>query len=64
VTNETDKKMIDDFVAGWPGYKKQWEPVRRLSRRQKAQQALALMNGPLKTPFDSMTANLDNLVKS
>ena len=56
--------MIDDFVAGWPGYKKQWEPVRRLSRRQKAQQALALMNGPLKTPFDSMTANLDNLVKS
>jgi len=63
ITNDTDKKLIQDLSMNWDSYKKAWEPVRLISRKDDTKNAVAGMNGDLAKRYDAITQIVDSLIK-
>lgn len=62
VTNDTDRKMLNDAKAAWAEYMNNHNVMIGLSRDNKTKEAMAMITGESKTLFDSASSLFLNIV--
>jgi methyl-accepting chemotaxis protein len=63
VTNDVDKALIKEIDTKWATYIRGWEADRALSRAQKNDEAIALLNGDQEKDYNQAMTPIEALVK-
>lgn len=63
ITNETDRKLLQEIKTGWDNYLSINQKMLELSTENKSTEAMAIMTGESMTTFDSLTEKCMELVQ-